>query len=67
MFGVFSHKISPENMEYEKFKKVVWETLQKDYRWKVKWEDRVLIVHSSIASNIPGMINGIEVVKFKDL
>ena len=67
MFGVFSHKISPENMEYEKFKKVVWETLQKDYRWKLKWEDRILIVHSSIASNMPGMINGIEVVKFKDL
>ena len=67
LFGTHPHKISPENMEYERFKKVVWETLQKDYRWKIKGEDRILIVHSSIASNVPGMINWIEVIKFKDL
>jgi len=67
LFGTTPHKISPENMEYEKFKKVVWETLQKDYRWKIKGEDRILIVHSSIASNVPWMINWIEVIKFKDL
>jgi len=67
MFGTFSHKISPENMEYEKFKKIVGETLQKEYRWKIKSDDRILIVHSSIATNTPGMINWIEVIKFKDL
>ena len=67
MFWVHSHKISKENMEYSKFKKVVWETLQIEYRWKVKWEDRILIVHSSIAQNVPNMINWIEVIKFKDL
>ncbi len=67
LYWTFPHKISPANMEYNNFKKVVWETLQKEYRGKIKWEDRILIVHSSIAFNIPNMINGIEIVKFKDL
>ena len=67
MFWTYVHKISTENMEYNNFKKTVWETLQKDYRWKIKWEDTILIVHSSKNWNIQHMINWIEIIKFKDL
>jgi len=67
MFTTYSYKLSPENMEYSNFKRIVWETLQKEFRGKINSEDKILIVHSSIAANIPWMINGIEVIKFKDL
>ena len=67
MFWVESYKIWNDNISYEQFKKIIWETIQHEFRWNIKWEDKILIVHSTIKQNTPNMINGIEVVKFKDL
>jgi pyruvate kinase len=66
MFWVYPHKINL-SVSYEQLKHMIWEMLQLEYRWKLKWEDRILIVHSSITTNISKMINWLEVVKFKDL
>jgi len=67
MFWVKAHKIWEKQFNYNELKRIIWEMLQLEYKGQIKWEDRILIVHSSIANNIPNMINGIEVIKFKDL
>jgi hypothetical protein len=67
MYHVQAYKIWEDWFAYEKLKKIIWETLQLEFRWKIKWEDRILLVHSSIAQNTPNMINWIEIIKFKDL
>ena len=67
MFWTESHKISNNQIPYKQLKKIIWETIQHEFRWDIKWEDRILIVHSTIKQNVPNMINGIEVIKFKDL
>ena len=66
MFWVKAHKIWKNQFNYTELKRVVGEMLQLEYKWQISWEDRILIVHSSIANNIPNMINGMEVIKFKD-
>jgi len=66
MFGVWPHKLNL-SAPYEQLKKMIWEMLQLEFRWKIKWEDRILIVHSSISLDTPKMINWLEVVRFKDL
>jgi len=67
MFWVDSYKIWDNQISYEQLKKIIWETIQHKFRWDIKWEDKILIAHSTIKQNIPSMINGIEVIKFKDL
>lgn len=67
LFGVDGHKISSDDMSYEQLKNIVWETIQSKYRWKIKWEDRILIFRSTVAQNKKSMINSMEVIKFKDL
>jgi len=66
MFWVSPHKINL-SVPYEQLKKMIGEMLQLEFRWKIKWEDKVLIVHSNITPDTPKMINWLEVVKFKDL
>ena len=66
MFGVWPHKVW-DGLSYEKIKKVIWETLQLEFRGKIKWEDKIVIVHSTVSQTTPNMINWIEVIKFKDL
>ena len=67
MFGVKAYKIWTNQFEYIELKRIIWEIIQLEYRWQIKWEDRILIVHSSITNNVPNMINWLEVIKFKDL
>ncbi len=67
MFWVESHKICNNDIPYDQLRQIIWETIQNELRWSIKWEDKIVIVHSSIKQNIPNMINGIEVIKFKDL
>jgi pyruvate kinase len=67
MFGVQPHKVWEKQSTYDNLKKVIWEMLQLEFRWKIKWEDKIVIVHSTVWEHIPNMINGIEVIKFKDL
>jgi len=66
MFGVWPHKLNLSN-PYEQLKKMIWEMLQLEFRWKIKWEDKILIVHSSISKTTPRMINWLEIIRFKDL
>ncbi len=66
MFWVKAHKIWESQFNYNELKRIMWEMLQLEYKWQIKWEDRILIVHSSIANNTTNMINGMEVIKFKD-
>lgn len=67
MFWVESYKIWENKLSYEWLKKIIWETLQHEFRGNIKGEDKILIVHSTIKQNVPNMINWIEVIKFKDL
>ena len=66
MFWVWPHKLNLSS-GYENFKKMIWEMLQREFRWKIKWDDKILILNSSITQKQTWMTNGLEVVKFKDL
>jgi len=66
MFGVWPHKLNL-SVPYEQLKRMIWEMLQLEFRWKMKWEDKIIIVHSNVSLNTPKMINWLEVIKFKDL
>ena len=67
MFGVKAIKVWEGQCAYKNFKRIVWETLQLQFRWKIKWDDKIVITHSTIADHQTNMINGLEVIKFKDL
>ncbi len=56
-----------KNFDYDGLKKLAKEMVINLFKWEVSVDDKVLIVHSSIANNVPGMINGMEILKFKDI
>ena len=55
------------SFDYNNVKKLWKEIVKILLRWNVNIDDKILVVHSSIAQNIPGMINWLEIYKFKDL
>ncbi len=66
LWGVKGYKIS-NNFDYTRIKTLWKEMVRILLKWNVNIDDRILIVHSSIAQNVPWMINWLEVYKFKDL
>ena len=66
LWGVKWYRIS-DWFGYERIKTLWKEIVRILLKWNVNIDDKILIVHSSIAQNVPWMINWLEVYKFKDL
>ncbi len=66
LWGVKAYKIS-DWFDYEKIKTLWKEIVKVVLRGNVNIDDKILIVHSTIAQNIPWMINGMEIYKYKDM
>lgn len=63
---VKGYKIAP-TFGYENIKQIVKEIIRILFKGNISLDDKILIVHSSLEQNIPHMINGIEIYKFKDI
>jgi hypothetical protein len=63
---VKAYKIS-DGFDYEKIKTLGKEIVKVVLKGNVNIDDKILIVHSTIAQNIPWMINGMEIYKYKDM
>ncbi len=66
LWWVKGYKIS-KDFDYLWVKKLAKEIVINLFRGEVGVDDKILIVHSSIATNTPGMINWLEILKFKDI
>lgn len=64
--GVKGYKIS-STFEYDNIKQIGKEIIRILFKGNISLDDKILIVHSSLQQNIPHMINGIELYKFKDI
>ncbi len=64
--GVKGYKIS-STFDYANIKQIGKEIIRILFKGNISLDDKILIVHSSIQQNIPHMINGIELYKFKDI
>jgi len=64
--GVKGYKIS-STFEYDNIKQIGKEIIRILFKGNISLDDKVLIVHSSLQQNVPHMINGIELYKFKDI
>lgn len=60
------YKIS-STFDYTNIKQIGKEIIRILFKWNISLDDKILIVHSSLEQNIPHMINGIELYKFKDI
>lgn len=56
-----------DDISYENIKRIAKWLIEIELKWNIAMDDKVLIVHSSVAQNSAGMINGIEIVKYKYL
>ncbi len=63
---VKGYKIS-STFEYDNIKQIGKEIIRILFKGNISLDDKVLIVHSSLQQNVPHMINGIELYKFKDI
>lgn len=66
LWGVKWYKIAP-SFEYTSIKQIGKEIIRILFKWNISLDDKILIVHSSLEQNTPGMINGMELYKFKDI
>ena len=66
MRGVKWYKIA-DTFEYTNIKQIGKEIIRILFKGNISLDDKILIVHSSLEQNISGMINGMELYKFKDI
>ncbi len=66
LWGVKGYKIS-NSFEYTNIKQIGKEIIRILFKGNISLDDKILITHSSLEQNIPGMINGMELYKFKDI
>jgi len=66
LWGVKWYKIS-STFEYANIKQIGKEIIRILFKWSISLDDKILIVHSSLEQNTVGMINWIELYKFKDI
>ena len=66
LWGVKGYKIAP-SFEYTSIKEIGKEIIRILFKGNISLDDKILIVHSSLEQNTPGMINGMELYKFKDI
>ncbi len=63
---VKGYKIA-DTFEYTNIKQIGKEIIRILFKWNISLDDKILIVHSSLEQNKAGMINGMELYKFKDI
>ncbi len=56
-----------DTFEYTNIKQIGKEIIRILFKGNISLDDKILIVHSSLEQNKPGMINGMELYKFKDI
>lgn len=66
LWWVKGYKIS-NSFEYTNIKQIGKEIIRILFKGNISLDDQILIVHSSLEQNMPGMINGMELYKFKDI
>lgn len=66
LWGVKGYKIS-STFEYANIKQIGKEIIRILFKWSISLDDKILIVHSSLAQNTVWMINWVELYKFKDI
>lgn len=66
MHWVKWYKIAP-TFDYTNIKQIGKEIIRILFKWNISLDDKILIVHSSLEQNKAGMINGMELYKFKDI
>lgn len=63
---VKGYKIA-STFEYGNIKQIGKEILRILFKWSISLDDMILIVHSSLEQDSPGMINGMELYRFKNI
>ena len=66
MRWVKGYKIA-DTFEYTNIKQIGKEIIRILFKGNISLDDKILIVHSSLEQNKAGMINGMELYKFKDI
>jgi hypothetical protein len=66
LWGVKGYKIA-STFDYTNIKQIWKEILRILFKWSISLDDMILIVHSSLEQDTPGMINGMELYRFKNI
>ncbi len=66
MWWVKSFKVW-DDISYNNIKRIAKWLIEIEFKWNIKMNDKILIVHSSVAQNSSWMINGMEIIKYKYL
>ncbi len=66
LWGVKGVRISGE-FSLDMIKRIGKEMIRMIFKGTIRLDDKILLIHSTLAQNVPNMINGIEVFKFKDM